>query len=82
VRLSRLKAIPGTRFQERWDADPSRYPGIRDLQWNHRFARAAYAYTPAHDADYRAAEVQLLKLVHGINRKPLRDGAQVFDGLM
>lgn len=82
VRLSRFKATPGTRFQEFYDADNSKFPGISSLDWNPRLGRANYVYKPAGSRQYRRAKARLLRAVHRINRKPLRDGAEQFDGLM
>jgi anaerobic magnesium-protoporphyrin IX monomethyl ester cyclase len=82
VRLSKFKPIPGTAFQARFDADPRAFPGIRELRWNPQRGRASYVYAPGGDPNYRAAKRRLLRIVHRINRKPLRDGAHQFDGLM
>jgi hypothetical protein len=45
-------------------------------------ARAHYRYAPAAERAYRRSANRLLSMVYEINRKPLRDGAEVFDGLM
>ena len=82
VRLSRFKAIPGTRFQELYDTGKGSFPGISSLDWNPRLGRANYVYGPASSRQYRRAKARLLRVVHRINRKPLRDGAEQFDGLM
>jgi anaerobic magnesium-protoporphyrin IX monomethyl ester cyclase len=82
VRLSRFKAIPGTRFHELYERRPSRFPGVTHFQWNFRYARARYRYAPATDRGYRRSKARLLGVIHRINRTPLRPGAEVFDGLM
>lgn len=82
IRLSRFKAIPGTRFHARYRRRPDRYASMRDVRWNLRYARASYRYADAESRGYRSAKAELLRLVHGINRKPLRAGAESFDGLM
>jgi radical SAM superfamily enzyme YgiQ (UPF0313 family) len=82
VRLSRFKAIPGTRFHKFYERRPGRFEGITGLTWNHRYARAAYRYEEASHHPYRRSRATLLRFVHRINRKPLRSGAEAFDGLM
>jgi radical SAM superfamily enzyme YgiQ (UPF0313 family) len=82
VKLSRFKAIPGTRFEERHRRHPERYATMTHFSWNHRNARAHYRYAPAAERAYRRSANRLLSTVYEINRKPLRDGAEVFDGLM
>jgi anaerobic magnesium-protoporphyrin IX monomethyl ester cyclase len=82
VQISRFKAIPGTRFQERHERHPERYPHITHLRWNYRYARASYRNQATTARSYRREKTRLLGLVHQLNRRPLRDGASVFDGLM
>jgi radical SAM superfamily enzyme YgiQ (UPF0313 family) len=82
IRLSRFKAIPATPFHARYARSSERFPELRRFAWNFRFARAHYEYGPAREAGYRRATTRLLGLVHEINRRPLRPGAEIFDGLM
>ena len=82
VRPARFKAIPGTRFEQLYENRPTRFNGIKVINWDHRYARAAYEYKPAIEPSYRKTKRDILGLVHQINRKPLRDDAIQFDGLM
>ena len=82
VRLGLFKAIPGTIFQQRYDEQPSRYPGVKNLEWDERFARARFEYEPARTRRYRVAKTRYLKLIHEMNSRELRNEAQVFEGLM
>lgn len=82
VRLSRFKAIPGTRFETIHRQRPERYQSLTNFRWNYRLARAAYTYEEAKRRSYRRAKADMLRFVHQINKKPLRPGAEVFDGLM
>lgn len=82
VKLSRFKAIPGTAFETRMARRPEKYPNVIQPEWDYRYARARYQYPAARDLAYRRAKVNLLKVVHKINRKPLMDSAQQFNGLM
>lgn len=82
VRIARFMAQPGSRFAEHYAADPSRFPGIERFRWDHGAAKASYRYAPARVRAYRAAQSDVLKIVHRINARPLIDDARVFDGLM
>ena len=82
IRLSRFKAIPGTRFDKLYTKRPARFSGIKNFHWDYRYARAGYEYTNASDRHYRKAKRSLLQLIHKINNEPLRDDAVQFDGLM
>src|SRR5581483_4301008 len=77
VRLSRFKAIPGTRFATMLRSRPERFAGISNFSWNHRYARASYRYDESLRSDYRKSKARLLTLVHQINRKRLRPGAEI-----
>lgn len=82
VRVSLFKAIPSTRFDTLYSKRPSRFSSIKNFHWDYRYARAAYEYTDASNKDYRKAKRALLKVIHEINKEPLRDEAIQFDGLM
>lgn len=82
VRPARFKAIPGTRFEKLYRNRPSRFAGLQAMQWDYKRARASYRYAPASDPTYRRVKREILQLIHQINRKPLRDEARQFDGLM
>ncbi|MEZ5477435.1 MAG: radical SAM protein [Thiolinea sp.] len=82
VRPARFKVIPGTRFERLYHHRPGRFQGMAQVDWDYRYARAAYVYQPASAPDYRRVKRKILQQVHRINRKPLRDAAVQFDGLM
>jgi radical SAM superfamily enzyme YgiQ (UPF0313 family) len=82
VRPSLFKAIPGTRFDREHQRRPESFPGLARLEWDHRLARGHYRYTPASKRRYRRAKTRVLEAVHAINRRPLRSGVEMFDGLM
>jgi anaerobic magnesium-protoporphyrin IX monomethyl ester cyclase len=82
IALARFKIIPGTLFHRRLEGAPERYPDVQDLRWNMRFGRASYRNAQTTDRAYRRAKSRLLDAVHRINSRPLRPGAEVFDGLM
>jgi len=82
VRISRFKAIPGTRFERLHTRFPDRYRDLEDFRWRYGEGRADYRYRPALAAGYRKAKARVLNQVFDINRKPLEDDAAMFNGLM
>ena len=82
VKLSRFKAIPGTAFETRIARRPEKFPNVVNPEWDYRHARARYQYPIARNPAYRRSKNNLLEVVHRINRKPLMDSAQQFNGLM
>jgi len=82
VRISRFKAIPGTRFERLHARFPDRFPGVEDFKWSYGEGRADYQYRPAMARDYRRAKAEVLGQIYAINRKPLPSDAAVFNGLM
>ena len=55
---------------------------MSDLEWEYRFARSSYRYAPAEAEPYRKAMRRVLGAVHRVNRKPLKETALEFDGVM
>lgn len=49
---------------------------------DHARAQALYRRTSPFGRDYRRSKARVLSIVHAINRRPLRDSARQFDGLM
>lgn len=82
VKLSGFKAIPGTAFERRLDRRPEKFPSIKNFKWDYRFAQGNYNYQVNDKKKYRKAKVELLKIVHTINKKEIMDSAQQFNGLM
>lgn len=82
IKLSKFKAIPGTGFHERIERKPHKFPSITRFQWDFLLARARFVFLPPQLAQYRRSKARLIKLVHRINRKPLMDEAQQFNGIM
>ncbi len=82
IRLTRFKPIPGTRIERMITSSPEAFPTLSRVRWDHGFGRAHYRQANGADPAYRRATNQLLQAVHAINRRELRRGAEVFDGLM
>jgi anaerobic magnesium-protoporphyrin IX monomethyl ester cyclase len=82
VNLSRFKIIPGTRFELLYKRWSGRFNDVRILDWNHRYGRASHQLSQLGDRRYRRAVRGLLRAVHAINLRPLRNNLEQFDGLM
>lgn len=82
VRMNRFNALVGARFAKDYERDASKFPGLRDLEWEYRHARSRYRYLPAETGPYRRAMRRVLGAVHRVNRKPLKETAREFDGVM
>jgi hypothetical protein len=82
VALSRFKAIPGARLHDRYARSPERFPDLAGIQWDLRYGRAAYRNVRSVEPTYGASKRRLLEIVHRIDSRPLRVGAEPFDGLM
>lgn len=81
ITMSPFKAIPGTGFARRFNADPRRYPDLLKMRWNHSEATASFEHRPPSARAYRRERAKVLNLVHRINRRPLPDQALEFDGV-
>ena len=82
VRINRFKAIPGTPIHAKLLEDPEAMPGMRNIRWDERSARATFIYEPACDPVYRQVKRRVLDRVHAINKKSIPGTAAAFDGLM
>lgn len=82
VRINRFNVLVGTRFATEYAREPERFPGLVDLQWEYRYARSSYEYLPSRKPEYQAAMRDLFAAVHRINRRPLKEVARAFDGVM
>lgn len=82
LKISLFKALPGTRFEKLLGEQPRRTPGVKNMKWNDRYYRGEYFNANGRDRAYRRAKRELLKLVYEVNKRPLRAGAEMFDGLM
>jgi radical SAM superfamily enzyme YgiQ (UPF0313 family) len=82
VRMNRFNALVGARFAKDYEKSAAKYPGLKDLEWEYRYARSRYRYLPAEKEPYRRALRRVLRAVHAINRKPLKPAAREFDGVM
>lgn len=82
IKLGRFRPIPGTRFDRLYRRRPSLFPDISGIDWMPEIARGNYFHAAMREGSYRRALHSLLRIVHDVNRKPLRDNAIQFDGLM
>jgi anaerobic magnesium-protoporphyrin IX monomethyl ester cyclase len=81
--IYRFQLMSGTRLAQLVEQDRrGKYAQLTDLVPNHRQALIEHNYARASDRAYRKAVLRLLEVVHGINRKPLRQSARDFEGVM
>jgi radical SAM superfamily enzyme YgiQ (UPF0313 family) len=79
----RFQIMTGTRFAQLLAEDRrGKFAGITAVVPNHRLAQIDHRYAQASDRGYRKAMMRLLDIVHRINRKPLREAARDFEGVM
>lgn len=84
VRVNRLNVLEGTRLAGDLDGDSGDDTGgdVHGIEWEHEWARCSYRHRLERDRDYRGAMRRLLRAVHAINRREIREAAQAFHGLM
>ncbi|MCK5901700.1 MAG: radical SAM protein [Cocleimonas sp.] len=82
VRLSLFKPLPNTPFDRMYQRNPERYNSLTHFKWDYQQARGLYRYQPSREKAYRKAKRELLDIVYHINKKPLQDDAQQFNGMM
>lgn len=82
VRLSLFKPLPNTPFDRMYQKNPEKYKSLQQFKWDYKLARGLYRYHPSREKAYRKAKRELLKIVYEINKKPLSDDAQQFNGMM
>jgi len=82
VRFNDFSILEDTPIWHKLMGEGDPYPGLSLGRIDALHARASYHYQPARDAGYRRARARVLEAVYAINRRPLRDEARMFDGLM
>jgi hypothetical protein len=82
VRLSLFKPLPNTPFDRMYQRQPEKYARLKHFKWDYKLARGLYRYQPSREKAYRKEKRKLLDIVYAINKKPLSDDAQQFNGMM
>lgn len=82
VRFNEFTVHTGTPIWTAVTGKAARDHGLSVTKQDHRRARVLYRHTQAQTAEYRRAKARALDVVYQINRRPLRDAARQFDGLM
>ena len=80
--MSLFKPLPDTPFDRMYQKNPDKYVSLKQFKWDYKLARGLYRYHPSREKAYRQAKRELLKIVYMINKKPLSDDAQQFNGMM
>jgi anaerobic magnesium-protoporphyrin IX monomethyl ester cyclase len=82
VRCNAFSILEDTPVWNAVHAGDERYPAIRLLGKDAKAGKAQFVNTEIGSKDYRRARSRVLRAVFAINRRELRQEAQVFDGLM
>jgi anaerobic magnesium-protoporphyrin IX monomethyl ester cyclase len=87
VSLNRFLIMTGTRIHRQLERSPQSVAhnpngDLMQLTVNHRVAQVSHHYRPSERPEYRRAVTRLLRAVHAINRRPLREAASAFEGVM
>ncbi len=82
LRFNDLAIIEGTPLHDAVRDEPTRFPELKILQFDHRQSWARYVNTEHSARDYRTALHRVLDAVYAINRREVRRSARAFDGLM
>lgn len=82
VRFNAFTLHTGTPIWEAVVRNTGADSGLSVTQPDPRRARVDYRSAEAHTPAYRRAKARALEIVYQINRRPLRDMARQFDGLM
>ncbi len=82
VSLNRFQLMTGTPIEQQLRDGLDPLPGLTQVTVEHQIAQVQHVYEPTDRRAYRRAVSSLLEAVHIINRKPLRERARDFDGVM
>ncbi len=82
VALNRFHIITGTRIHRSLQTRPDDFPDVGQQFPNHRLSVIGHNSTVTHDKDYRRAMDRVMKAAHEINRRPMRNAARSFEGVM
>ncbi len=82
VSLNRFQIMSGTPIEHALREHPQDFPQLTQITINHEVAQVGHHLQVTEDRGYRKAVMRLLESVHAINRKPLREQAQDFIGVM
>jgi anaerobic magnesium-protoporphyrin IX monomethyl ester cyclase len=81
--MGRFQIMSGTRFAQLLEQDTrGKYAQLADIFPNHKLAQIDHRYAQSSNPKYRKSVMSLLDIVHRINRKPMREGARDFEGVM
>lgn len=82
VRCNEFSVLEGTPIYDELTGPASPHAGFEIVRLDARNAAARYRNHATADAAYRRAKRRMLAAVHRINRRPVRQQAAAFDGLM
>lgn len=82
IRFNDFSLMYNTPIHEALKANRVVHSDLKVLEWIARDAKGRYVNAETASKQYRRAKARVLRAVYAINRRPLRPGAEAFDGLM
>lgn len=82
IRFNELAILEGTPLYRDTTGESNRFVQLRVIKNEERNANIRYVNTVAEDRLYRSAMRRVLAAVYKINRRPVRESARAFDGVM
>lgn len=82
IRFNDLSIHEGTPMYDALTHDSNVYPGLKVIQFDRLHSRMSYAPDAKVSREYKQALQRVLRIVHQINKRELRQSAAAFDGLM
>jgi anaerobic magnesium-protoporphyrin IX monomethyl ester cyclase len=82
ILLNRFALMTGTRVHRKAESERDAHPDLEDVRANHRMALLDHRFGPARDRAYRRQVHRLIGAVHRVNRRPIREAASEFEGVM
>jgi anaerobic magnesium-protoporphyrin IX monomethyl ester cyclase len=82
ILLNRFALMTGTRLHRKAENAREDYPDLETLRPNHRMAVVDHDFGPARERSYRRQVSRLISAVHRVNRRPIRESARAFEGVM
>ncbi len=80
ILLNRFALMTGTRVHR--SSEREAIPDLGEVRPNHRMALLEHDFAPARERRYRREAHRLIAAVHRVNRRPIRESARDFEGVM
>jgi radical SAM superfamily enzyme YgiQ (UPF0313 family) len=82
ILLNRFALMTGTRVHRNFEREQDAFPDLESVRSNHRMALLDHSFARAREPGYRRQVMRLIGAVHRVNRRPIREAAREFEGVM